>query len=154
MAATHASSQLASRVERVPVDYQGIARSSLERSDFTPYEFETDGGVPVRLHDMQLVGFDYQVQPPALTMRFVYDDPEWTPTEALATPVVVFRFSDVHVRQWEDDDLAQTPADERGRVYDLGYDAPDNAFSLLTRTTRLFFSASRLEVVLEPAAHG
>ncbi len=91
------------QVERPPVEYEGIATSRLERPDFTPYEFETDGGVWVRLHDMRFVGFDYLAQPPTLTMRFVYDDPEWTPPGARTTPVAVFEFSGVQVWQWEDD---------------------------------------------------
>ncbi len=82
------------RVERPPVEYLGIATSDLERPDFTPYEFQTEGGVWVRLHDMQFIGFGYEVPTAELTMRFVYDDPQWTPPEARATPVAVFRFSE------------------------------------------------------------
>lgn len=81
--------------ERPPVEYAGISASSLKRPDFTPYEFQTDRGVWVRLHDMQFVGFDFDVRPHTLTMRFVYDDPAWTPPEAHATPLAVFRFKDV-----------------------------------------------------------
>jgi hypothetical protein len=139
------------QIERPPVEYAGIATSSLERHGFTPYEFQTDGGVWVRLHDMQIVGFDYRVQPPTLTMRFVYDDPESTPPEARSTPVAVFRFSDVQVWQWEDDyDLAETPVDVRGQVSYLDYYGPTNVFSLGTVNTTLLFSTSRLAVHLEP----
>lgn len=133
------------------MEYGGIATSSLERPDFTPYEFETDGGVWVRLHDMRFVGFDYLAQPPTLTMRFVYDDPEWTPPGARTTPVAVFEFSGVQVWQWEDDhDLFETPADVRGQVSRLDYYAPTNVFSLGTLNTALLFSGSRLAVHLEP----
>ncbi len=139
------------QVEAPPVEYSGIAASSLEGLHFTPYEFQTDGGVWVRLHDMQFVGFDYQVQPPTLNMRFVYDDPGWTPPEARATPVAVFRFSDVQVWQWEDDyDLFESPVDARGQVSYLDYYGPTNVFSLGTLNTTLLFSASRLAVHLEP----
>jgi hypothetical protein len=153
--ATHSPLHIWPQVERAPVEYQGIARSSLERADFTPYEFQTDGGVWVRLHDMEFTGFDYQVQPPALTMRFVYNDPQWTPPEARATPVAVFRFSDVQVWQWEDDyDLVETPAEARGQVSGFDYYSPTNVFSLLTLNTTLLFSASRLSVYLEPLGNG
>lgn len=148
--ATHAWPQ----ADRPPVEYEGIARSSLERPDFTPYEFQTEAGVWIRLHDMNFRGFDYQVQPPTLTMRFVYDDPEWTPPEARATPVAVFRFSQVQVWQWEDEyDLLATPVDVRDQISDLGFYAPTNVFSLLTLNTRLLFSASRLRVELSPLGH-
>jgi hypothetical protein len=98
--------------------------------------------------------FDYQVQPPTLTMRFIYDDPQWSPPEACATPVVVLRFSDVQVWQWEDDyDLFESPVAERGQVRALDYYAPTNVFSLLTLNTRLLFSARRLMVELQPGGH-
>jgi hypothetical protein len=133
------------------VEFSGIARASLERPDFSPYEFQTDSGVRVRLHDMRFMGFDYQVQPSTLTLRFVYDDPEWTPPEATGTPVAVLRFSGVQVWQWEDDfDLFETPQEHRGQVSDLGYYPPTNVFSLLTLNSRLLFSAGRLAVELEP----
>jgi hypothetical protein len=140
--------------DRPPVEYEGIARSSLERPDFSPYEFQTESGFSARLHDMQFRGFAYQVQPPTLTMRFVYADPEWMLPEARATPVAVFRFSDVQVWQWEDEyDLLETPVDAREQVSDLGYYPPTNVFSLLTLNTRLMFSASRLKVELIPLGH-
>ncbi|MGY2130526.1 hypothetical protein [Blastococcus sp. SYSU DS0617] len=127
-----------------------MARSSLDRPDFTPYEFQTEGGVWIRLHEMQFVGFDYQVRPPTLTIRFVYDEPEWTPAEAEATPVAVFRFSDVQVWQWEDEyDLFETPVDVRGQVRQLDYYPPTNTFSFCTLNTSLLFSAARLSVGLE-----
>jgi hypothetical protein len=133
------------------VEFSGIAAASLERSDFSPYEFQTDSGVWVRLHDMRFMGLDYRVLPSTLTLRFVYDDPEWTPPDAMETPVAVFRFSGVQVWQWEDDfDLSETPQEHRGQVSDLGYYAPTNVFSLLTLNSSLLFSASRLAVELEP----
>jgi hypothetical protein len=103
---------------------------------------------------MRFLGFDYQVQPPTLTMRFIYDDPQWSPPEARAPPVVVLRFSDVQVWQWEDDyDLFESPVAERGQVRALDYYAPTNVFSLLTLNTRLLFSARRLMVELQPGGH-
>ncbi len=132
------------------MEFSGIARTSLERPDFSPYEFQTESGVWIRLHDMRLLGFDYQVEPSTLTMRFLYHDPEWTPPEAVETPVAVFRFSDVQVWQWKDDfDLLESPPEYRGQVSDLGYYQPTNVFSLETLNSSLLFSASRLQVELD-----
>jgi hypothetical protein len=103
----------------------------------------------VRLHDMQFLGFEYKVQPPTLTLRFVYDDPEWTPPEARTAPLAVFQFSDVLVWQWEDDhDLFETPVGVRGQVSELDYYGATNVFSLVTLNTTLLFSARRLAVRL------
>ncbi len=102
------------QVMRTPVELTGIAEDSRARPDFGLYEFQTDDGVWVRLHDMRFLGFDYIVQPATLTMRFLYDDPKWTPPEASATPVAVFQFTDVLVWQWEDDYAPrfETPQDD------------------------------------------
>ena len=128
-----------------------MARSSLDRPDFRPYEFQTESGVWIRVHEMQFSGFDYQVRPPTLTMRFVYSDPEWTLAEARATPVAVFRFTDVQVWQWEDEhDLFETPGDVRGQVRRFDHHPPTNVFSLVTLNTRLLFSAAQLTVELQP----
>jgi hypothetical protein len=141
---------------RTPVEFSGIAEDSVGRPDFGLYEFQTDGGVWVRLHEMRFLGFDYVVQPATLTVRFVYDDPKWTPQEASATPVAVFQFTDVLVWQWEDDYALrfETPQEERGQINDFGYYAPTNVFSLETLSTRLLFSAGRLVVRLEPLTQG
>ncbi len=103
---------------------------------------------------MQFSGFGYEVLTAELTMRFVYADSQWTPPEARATPVAVFRFSGVQVWQWEDDyDLFETPVDVRGQVRWLDYHSPTNVFSLGTVNTELLFSARRLAVHLEPLAN-
>ena len=139
------------QVEKPPVAFSGILADSLSGANL-PYEFQTDGGVWVRLHDMRFVGFEYRVQPPALTIRFLYDDPQWTPPEALATPLATFSFSDVQVWKWEDDfDLFETPVDARGQVGSFDFHPPSNVFSLGTMNTSLLFSAARLAVELERA---
>ena len=116
-----------------------------------PYEFETSDGVPVRLHDMAYEGFEFRVLPPTLVLRFRYDDPEWTPPTATATPVAVFTFTGVQVWQWEDEhDMFETPEAYRSQVRDLGWYAPTNTFSLETITTTLLFAADQLAVHLEP----
>ncbi len=144
------------QVEGAPVEFAGIATSSLERPDFGPYEFQTDDGVWIRLHEMRCLGFDYVVQAATLTVRFVHADPQRTPAEALAAPVAVFHFTDVLVWQWEDDHavMLEAPVEERGQVSDFGFYAPTNVFCLETLSTRLLFSAGRLVVRLEPLTHG
>jgi hypothetical protein len=93
-------------------------------------------------------------EPPALTRRFIYDDPQWSPPEARAIPVVVLRFSGVRIWQWEDDyDLFESPVDKRGQVRALDHYAPTNVFSLLTLNMCLLFSASRLMVELQSGRH-
>jgi hypothetical protein len=65
------------------------------------YEFWTDSDVPVRLHDMNFEGLDYRYDPrPTLVLRFRYDEAQWTPPEAIATPVVELTFDDVRVPVW------------------------------------------------------
>ena len=92
-------------------------------------------------------------EPPALTRRFIYDDPQWSPPEARATPVVL-RFSGVRIWQWEDDyDLFESPVDKRGQVRALDHYALTNVFSLLTLNMCLLFSASRLMVELQSGRH-
>lgn len=141
-----------------PTEFVGIAVRSFEPSGSShpvPYEFWTESGVPVRLHDMSFTKFTYDVAPRTLTMRFTYEDPEWTPPEAVTTPVAVFGFAGVRVRRWEDEsDLSRTPLDVRGQVSDFRYCARTNVFDLVTIDTRLLFTADRLSVSLERRSAG
>jgi hypothetical protein len=115
------------------------------------YEFWTDTNVPVRLHDMSFEGLDYRYDPrPTLVLRFRYDDAEWTPPEAVATPVVEMTFDDVSVRYWEED--AGTAADVDGsfqQVSSFDYDERSE-FDLVTYSLRLTFSAQRVRIRLIP----
>lgn len=116
-----------------------------------PYDFRTADGVRVRLHDMPFTSAEHRVWPPTLTLRFRYDDPDWTPPEAVATPVAVFAFTGVQIWHWEDDhDLDEVPDDARGQVGSFDWYAPTNTFELGTINTTLLFSADRLTVRLEP----
>lgn len=138
--------------ERPPVTFSGVDASDLGSPQFRPYEFRTDSGVEVRLHDMDLLGFDYGVHAATLTLRFAYTDPAWTPAEAVATPVAVFRFTGVTVWRWEDEpDLAGTPPAARGEVLDVDHVPTARVFAVTTAATRLTFSADHLAVHMEPA---
>jgi hypothetical protein len=115
------------------------------------YEFWTDTNVPVRLHDMTFEALDYRYDPrPTLVLRFRYDEAEWTPPEAVATPVVEMTFDDVRVRHWEED--AETLADvdaNWGLVSTFDYDERSE-FDLVTYSLRLTFSAQRVRIRLIP----
>ena len=80
-----------------------------------PYEFFTDDGARVFLHDADLV--DVLWQPDAsLRFRFVHD-PEWTPPEAAATPVVELEFFGSRVLRWASADGAPPEARAVARVW-------------------------------------
>lgn len=65
-------------------------------SQVTPYEFLTNQGVRVYLHDTDHLGFE---RPSATDLTFYFAfDPEWTPKTARATPVVALAFADVQYR--------------------------------------------------------
>jgi hypothetical protein len=84
-----------------------------------------------------------------LVLEFVYD-PQWTPPELAKTPVVAFRFEDVRIVEWSEDqegrDLLTTDADAPpGQVSLFDWDGTDQ-FTLETFIVRLLFQARRVEV--------
>lgn len=112
-----------------------------------PYEFFTDNDVHVYLHDADLIGLVWQ---PSGKFRFYFIYPaEWTPREALDTPVVELTFSEVEVSRWETDMGVLQDMEHRGQVSDFAWDGADG-FDLSTFSLRLSFSAARMEArVLE-----
>ena len=135
-------------------EFSGISGRS-GRGIETPvglYEFWTDTEVPVRLHDATFLGLDYRLSPePMLTMLFVYDDPEWTPAEAAATPIIRFSFTGVTgVHVDEDPEAWSEPIVPPGEVAAFDYFEPDG-FDLHVAAHRVWFSARRLQVTLEPS---
>lgn len=120
------------------------------------YEFKTDLGVPVRLHDATFLGFDFRVGAresgavQSLTTRFVYDDPEWTPPEAIAAPFIEFRFDDVHITHWEESPDLEEYANDQVSGFD--YHEQDDSFDLQTYTMRLVFVAKRVAVTMHPVS--
>lgn len=117
---------------------------SVER--FSPYEFLTDHGVRVSLHDTDYLGFD-QPSPTDLTLYFAFDA-EWIPEAARDTPVVALAFKDVCYRPHP---LARTqPAEGDGPprfVYSLDWDGMDG-FALDATETLLAFTSSLMTVTL------
>jgi hypothetical protein len=116
------------------------------------YEFWTDQGVPVRLHDTSLISVELRPIDRTLTLRFEYNDALWTPPEAIPTPVVVMRFEKITIRGWEQDpsdDGDEPPAAVYGQVEDFEYD-DEETFRLTTYSFTVEFTASRLTITPEP----
>ncbi len=116
------------------------------------YEFKTESGVPVRLHDAAFLGFDFRPGPrPWLVTRFLYNDPKWTPVEARATPLIAIRFDDVHITALDQDThVIGEPAEAIGQVSNFDYYEEFDSFDLQTYTLRLELTAKRVEVTLHP----
>ncbi|GAA2843290.1 hypothetical protein [Kribbella solani] len=116
------------------------------------YEFWTDQGVPVRLHDMGLVGIELQPVDRTLILRFEYTEARWTPEAAVRTPVVAMCFADVMIRGWEYDGTRpggeEPPAEAYGQVSDFEYDNWDT-FRLTTYSFLIEFTASGVTVTAE-----
>jgi hypothetical protein len=105
----------------------------------------------VRLHDTDLISVVLRPIDRTLTLQFEYDEPRWTPPEAVSTPVVVMRFEEVTIRDWEQaasdgDDVP--PAEVHGQVEDFEYDDSET-FRLTTYSFAVEFTASRLTITAE-----
>ncbi len=116
------------------------------------YEVRTTDGVWVRLHDMSFMDMTFEpASPPSLRLRFVYDDPQYTPEGAVATPMAVFTFGNAVVLGQEDERPEPgTPADWLRQVEEFSYDETTACFGLYTFTTSLVFTASTCTLTLEP----
>ncbi|GIH90988.1 hypothetical protein ACFFMN_32360 [Planobispora siamensis] len=116
------------------------------------YEFWTDEGARICLHDTGFRRLTYEPgRPPMLELEFLYD-PEWTPPGLSKTPVVVFRFEDVRVVEWHEDQeghdcVRACPDAPPGQVGQFDWDGTD-LFTLDTFTVRLLFHARRAAVTV------
>ena len=119
------------------------------------YEFKTQAGVPIRLHDTSFVGVEFRPGAcPVLVTKFLYSDPRWTPEGARATPLIAISFDDVQVSNWEQEPRADDePAEAIGQVNNFDYYEQLDAFDLQTYTLRLEFTAKRVEITLHPWNH-
>lgn len=119
------------------------------------YEFWTADGVPVYLHDTTLISLDWQPVRRRLGLRFVYDDPQWTPPEVARTPIVLMDFERVVLLEWSQDNEGHedAPDEVAGQVADFSYDGRDG-FELVTAQSVIGFTASRLTVALKSAESG
>ncbi|QFY05457.1 hypothetical protein GBF35_01065 [Nonomuraea phyllanthi] len=116
------------------------------------YEFWTEDLAHIYLHDTDFRRLTYQpARPPVLELEFVCD-PEWAPPEQSNAPVVAFRFEDVRLVEWREDQeghdcVTAHPDAPPGQVEFFDWDGVD-LFTLNTFTLCLTFRASRAEVVV------
>ncbi|WP_406312476.1 hypothetical protein OHA77_28400 [Streptosporangium sp. NBC_01639] len=116
------------------------------------YEFRTEEGAHIYLHDTDFRRLTYDPgRPPTLELEFVYD-PQWTPPELSNTPVVVFRFEDVRLVEWHEDQEGHDsvnahPDAPLGQVELFDWDGT-NRFTLDTFILRLVFHAPRAAVTM------
>lgn len=126
-------------------------RHNLASGGTGPYEFWTADDVPVYLHDTTLISVELRPPDRTLTLRFEYDQPRWTPAAAAQTPIIVMRFDEVTIREWEQDAAdgdVEPPAEVYGQVSDFEYDDGE-MFKLTTYSFAVEFAASRMTVTLE-----
>lgn len=116
------------------------------REGVGPYEFVTDAGVHVYLHDADFLGL---VWLPNATARFYFVyDPETAPLFAVKeTPVIELTFSQAQVLFWETDSDALRDTEWHGQVSVFAWDGGDG-FDLTTYTLHLSFTAARMEARL------
>ncbi|GAA3087720.1 hypothetical protein JOF29_008155 [Kribbella aluminosa] len=107
------------------------------------FEFWTDQGVPVYLHDMDLSSAEVRPVDRVLVLQFEYTERPWTPAAAAPTPVVVMRFEGVTIRGWNQE--AAAPVHALGQVEDFEYDG-EEAFKLTTCSAIMEFTAARLTI--------
>ncbi len=104
---------------------------------------------------MSLTRLTHNAAARKLVMEFLYDDPQWTPPEAEATPVAVFSFDDVEVVEQQDDPAAPgTPPDALRQVQGFDYDERSGVFALSAYTTYWVFRASVVTLTTEGASNG
>jgi hypothetical protein len=118
------------------------------QSGVGPYEFFTDKGARVYLHDADLLEVTWRPDA-SLRFRFAYD-PDWTPAEATDTPVIELSFQHVQVLRWETEMQATEQIDSRGQVRDFAWNGFDG-FAMASYTLGLDFTAARMVVFLGPA---
>ncbi|MEV4181740.1 hypothetical protein AB0J28_09890 [Streptosporangium canum] len=116
------------------------------------YEFWTEEDAHVYLHDTDFKRLTYEPgRPPTLELEFAYDL-RWTPPELSKTPVVAFRFEDVRLVEWHEDQegqdcVAASPDAPPGQVGLFDWDGT-NLFTLDTFILRLVFHAPRAAVTV------
>jgi hypothetical protein len=141
--------------QRVPTRFVGVTLDEVRAAGTGLYEVATTAGVPVRLHDMSLTRLTHDAAARKLVMEFLYDDPQWTPPEAEATPVAMFSFDDVEVVEQQDEPAESgTPPDVLGWVRGFDYDERSGVFALSAYTTYWVFRASVVTLTLQSASNG
>jgi hypothetical protein len=113
------------------------------------YQFDTDDGIAVSLHETDCVDLRYTPGPaPTLTARFRHD-PDWTPPELVGRPVVVIRFLGAHVLRWDtdadEDDVYRDPGASGGQVSTADWDG-HRLFTLDLLTVTVIVTAHAVDV--------
>ncbi|MFD7156878.1 hypothetical protein ACFV9C_19930 [Kribbella sp. NPDC059898] len=67
---------------------------------------------------MELISIEVRPVEQVLIVQFEYTERQWTPVEAVPTPVVVMRFEGVAVRRWNQE--AAEPVAALGQVEEFG----------------------------------
>ncbi len=131
--------------------FHGVTLEEVAQTDGGLYEFDTVAGVPVRLHDADFESLEYTLKEQgSLLLWFAYNDSEYTPPAAAATPVIELRFEGVRVHEWEDDAEAfAMDEDWHAEVKTFDYYPPDT-FGLRSQTLWLVFSARTATVSCRP----
>jgi len=130
--------------------FEGVSLDEVLAGGTGLYEVTTSSGVPVRLHDMSLVGLSHDPDRRTLVMKFLYDDPQWTPDAARETPLAVFAFDGVEVVEQQDEPAGPgTPEDALGQVQSFDYHQESDVFALSAYTTYWEFRASRLALTVQ-----
>lgn len=89
--------------------------------------------------------------PPSLVLRFLYDDPAFTPQAAVDRPVAVFTFANAVVLRHEDEPAEpDTPADALRQVEGFDDHEATATFAFSSLTTHVVFTAATLTLTLEP----
>lgn len=135
--------------------FVGVALNEVRAAGTDLYELTTTTDVPVRLHDMTFTRLVHDPAARTLVMGFLYDDPQWAPPRAKATPVVVYSFDGVDVVEQQDNPTAPgDPPDLLGQVSGFDYDERSGVIALSTYTTYWAFQASVLTITTRSARTG
>lgn len=133
--------------------FEGVTPEEVRSTGTGLYEVRTTAGVPVNLHDMSLTRVSHDAAARTLVMEFLYDDPQWTPPEAAATPVAVCSLDDVEVLEHADEPAPpDTPQDVLGIVQAFDVDERSGVFALWAYTTSWVFRASKVTIGLRSAS--
>ncbi len=142
-------------LQRVPTRFVGVTPDDVRAAGSDLYEVTTTAGVPVRLHDISLTRLTHDAAAHKLVIEFLYDDPQWTPPGAEATPVAVFGFDDVEVVEQQDEAAAPgTPPDVLRQAQSFDYHERSGVFALSAYTAYWVFKASVVTLTLRSASNG
>ena len=123
------------------------------------YEFTTDDGLVVNLHDGFFEGFRYEVgAPPTVLFTFVFgeaaiDSQDQASPAAVSNARITLRFDDAYVLSWESfQEMPHYRGDgtvPHGEVHEF-YRYVGRCFGLQTIDDEIYVEATRVSVAIEP----